>query len=70
MVSLRKMSEGLFRSSRKIAKRREFSAENSAAMNYSRLGQSYFFFGRLSALAKSYSFAIFGLSVGWCELQM
>jgi len=33
---LRKMSEGLFRCSRKIAKLREFSAENSAAMNYSR----------------------------------
>src|SRR5690606_37627781 len=33
---LRKTSQGLFRSSRKIAKRREFSVENSAAMNYSR----------------------------------
>jgi hypothetical protein len=29
-----------------------------------------FFFGRLSALAKTYSFAIFGCSVGLCELQM
>jgi hypothetical protein len=29
-----------------------------------------FFFVRLSALAKTCSFAILGLSVGWCELQM
>jgi hypothetical protein len=28
------------------------------------------FSGRLSALARTYSFAIFGLCVGWCELQM
>jgi len=32
--------------------------------------RSVFFFVRLSALAKTYSFAIFGCSVGWCELQM
>jgi len=32
--------------------------------------RSVFIFGRLSALAKTYSFAIFGLSIGWCELQM
>tara|TARA_R110002072_G_scaffold117071_9_gene247864 strand:- start:188 stop:424 length:237 start_codon:yes stop_codon:yes gene_type:complete len=32
--------------------------------------RSVFFFGRLSALAKTYSFAIFGLRVGLCELQM
>jgi hypothetical protein len=30
--------------------------------------RSVFFFGRLSALAKTYSFAIFGLRVGWCEV--
>ncbi len=28
------------------------------------------FFSRLSALAETYSFAIFGFSLGWCELQM
>jgi len=32
--------------------------------------RSVFFFGRLVALAKTYSFAIFGFSFGWCELQM
>lgn len=31
--------------------------------------RSVFFFGRLSALAKTYSFAIFGCSVGWCETK-
>ncbi len=35
-----------------------------------RVMPSLFFFVRLSALAKTYSFAIFGCSVGWCELQM
>lgn len=32
--------------------------------------RSVFFFVRLSALGNPYSFAIFGLRVGWCELQM
>jgi hypothetical protein len=32
--------------------------------------RSVFFLGLLSALAKTYSFAILGCSVGWCELQM
>src|SRR5690554_2010097 len=47
-----------------------FISALSPALRIAIVVRSYFFFGRLSALAKTYSFAIFGCSVGCCELQM
>ncbi|KAF5042465.1 hypothetical protein DSECCO2_512310 [anaerobic digester metagenome] len=40
------------------------------AIAYTHCWAIVLFFVRLSALAKAYSFAIFGLCIGWCGLQM
>jgi len=47
-----------------------FEFSTKPAIAYTQCWAIVLFFVRLSALAKTYSFAIFGLSVGWCELQM
>jgi len=38
-------------------------------LRYTLLGTGFILSASWSALAKTYSFAIFGLCVGWCELQ-
>ena len=47
-----------------------FKFSTKPAIAYTHCWAIVLFFVRLSALAKTYSFAIFGLCVGWCELQM
>jgi len=47
-----------------------FQSSTKPAIAYTHCYLLALFFGRLSALAKTYSFAIFGWCVGWCELQM